>query len=205
MIKLGSTSYKQTKFGILPREKVLEMEVLGTKKGLLFLNKTIKINNKLTFEFIKEIHKRGFSDILMEESGKFRTVQVTYSGNEAPHFSKIPELIKNLCDDTEFTLSELPKPDEEGYIERVVELLAQFQHRFVFIHPFIDYNGRTSRMFTSYLLMRLHLPIIEIRTEQEKQRKAYITALQKADKGDYSELENIMSASLNESLKDVIL
>jgi len=204
MIKLGSTSYKQTKFGILPREKVLEMEVLGTKKGLLFLNKTIKINNKLTFEFIKEIHKRGFSDILMEESGKFRTVQVTYSGNEAPHFSKIPELIKNLCDDTEFTLSELPKPDEEGYIERVVELLAQFQHRFVFIHPFIDYNGRTSRMFTSYLLMRLNLPIIEIKTEQEKQRKAYIKALQKADGGDYFELEEIISITLNESLKEII-
>lgn len=46
MIKLGSTSYKQTKFGILPREKVLEMEVSGTKKGLLSLNETIKINEE---------------------------------------------------------------------------------------------------------------------------------------------------------------
>ena len=180
------------------------MEVLGTKKGLLFLNKTIKINDKLTPNFIKEVHKIGFSDILMEEAGKFRTVQVTYSGNEAPQFSKIPELIKTLCDDTEFALSQLPKPDEEEYIERVVELLAQFQHRFVFIHPFIDYNGRTSRMFTSYLLMRLHLPIIEISTEQEKQRKSYIIALQKADEGDYFELEEIMSTTLNESLKETI-
>ena len=205
MTKLGSTSYKQTKFGILPREKVLEMEVLGTKKGLLFLNKTIKINDKLTPNFIKEVHKIGFSDILMEEAGKFRTVQVTYSGNEAPHFSKIPELIKTLCDDMEFALSQLPKPDEEEYIERVVELLAQFQHRFVFIHPFIDYNGRTSRMFTSYLLMRLHLPIIEISTEQEKQRKSYIIALQKADEGDYFELEEIVSTTLNESLKEIMM
>lgn len=204
MIKLGSTSYKQTKFGILPREKVLEMEVLGTRKGLLFLNKTIKINNKLTPSFIKEIHKMGFSDILIEEAGKFRTVQVTYSGNEAPHFSKIPELIKTLCDDVEFTLSQLPKPDNEEFIERVVELLAHFQHRFVFIHPFVDYNGRTSRMFTSYLLMRLHLPIIEIQTEQEKQRKAYIKALQKADGGDYFELEEIISTTLNESLKEIL-
>jgi Fic family protein len=204
MIKLGSTSYKQTKFGILPREKVLEIEVLGTRKGLLFLNDTIKLNSKLTPSFIKEIHKMCFSDILMEEAGKFRTVQVTYSGNEAPHFSKIPELIKTLCDDMEFTLSQLPKPNDEMFIGRVIELLAHFQHRFVYIHPFVDYNGRTSRMFTSYILMRLHLPIIEIQTEQEKQRKAYINALQNADGGNYSDLEEIISAALNESLKEVM-
>jgi len=204
MTKLGSTSYKQTKNGILPRQKVLQMEVTGTKKGLLYLNKTIKTNKILTAEFIKEIHKIGFSDILVEEAGKFRTVQVTYSENEAPHFSKIPELIKTLCDDTEFALSQLPKPGDEEYIGRVVELLSHFQHRFVYIHPFIDYNGRTSRMFTNYLLMRLNLPIIEISTEQEKQRKAYINSLQKADVGDYSNLEEIISEAINESLKKVM-
>jgi len=203
MIKLGGTSYKQTKFGILPREKVLEMEVLGTRNGLLFLNSTIKLSSKLTSDFIKEIHKISFSDILMEEAGKFRTVQVTYSGNEAPHFSKIPELIKTLCEDIEFGLSQLPITNNEEYIGRVVEVLAHFQHRFVYIHPFVDYNGRTSRMFTSYILMRLHLPIIEIQTEQEKQRSAYIQALQKADGGDYSDLEEIISSALNESLKEI--
>lgn len=203
MIKVGSTSYKQTKYGILPRNKVLELEVLGTRKGLLFLQKTVKTNDKLTPVFIKEIHKIGFSDILMENAGKFRVIQVTYSGNEAPHFSKIPELIKILCDDTEFVLTQLPKPTDEVFIERVVELLANFQHRFVFIHPFVDYNGRTSRMFTSYILMRLNLPIIEIKTEQDKQRKAYIKALQKADEGNYSELEGIISTALNESLKEI--
>ena len=203
MIKVGSTSYKQTKYGILPRNKVLELEVLGTRKGLLFLQKTVKTNDKLTPVFIKEIHKIGFSDILMEDAGKFRAIQVTYSGNEAPHFSKIPELIKILCDDTEFALTQLLKSTDEVFIERVVELLANFQHRFVFIHPFIDYNGRTSRMFTSYILMRLNLPIIEIKTEWDKQRKAYIKALQKADEGNYSELEGIMSTALNESLKEI--
>ena len=42
VIKTGATSYKQTKYGILPRQKVLELEVLGTKKGLLFLNQKAK-------------------------------------------------------------------------------------------------------------------------------------------------------------------
>jgi Fic family protein len=198
--KGGTTSYKQTKHGILPRHEVLKLEVLGTKKGLVFLNQTIKTNNKLTPNFIKQIHKISFSEILMQDAGKFRTVQVTYSGKEAPHFSRISEMMKVLCDDTEFAISRLPKSTDEIFIERVVELLAHFQHRFVLIHPFVDYNGRTARMFTSYILIRLSLPIIEIKAEKGKERREYVRSLQKADKSDYKDLENIISKALNESL-----
>lgn len=160
MTKIGETSYKQTKHGILPRSQVLKLEVIGTKKGLILLNKLAKENKPITPDLIKEIHKKSFYEILLDDAGKFRTVQVSYSGKEAPYFPKIPEMIKILCDDTEFALSHLPKATEETFIERVVELISRFQHRFVFIHPFIDYNGRLSRMFTNYLLIRLNLPII---------------------------------------------
>ena len=59
-------------------------------------------------------------------------------------------------------------------------------------------------MFTSYILMRLNLPIIEINTEKETDRKSYIKALQKADEGNYQDLENIVSKALNESMINVI-
>lgn len=204
MVRKDETSYKQTRHGILPRHKVLELEVLGTKKGLLFLNRIAKENKVITPELIKRIHKESFSEILVDDAGKFRIIQVTYSGKEAPHFSKISEMIKILCDDTEYAIAHLPKSDEETFIERVVELLSHFQHLFVFIHPFVDYNGRTARMLTSYILMRLNLPIIEIITDTGKTRKEYISALQKADGGDYSKLEDIMSVALNESLQKAI-
>ena len=113
-------------------------------------------------------------------------------------------MIKVLCDDIEFTISKLPKSTDDQFIERVIELLARFQHRFVFIHPFVDYNGRTSRMFTSYILMRLNLPIIEIKTEKNKERKEYIQSLQKADTGEYQKLETIISTALNESMVKAI-
>ena len=204
MVKIGATSYKQTRFGILARNKVLELEVLGTRKGLLLLNQTVKSNAKLTHDFIKQVHKLSFSDILLDDAGKFRNIQVTYSGKEAPHFSKISEMTKILSEDTEFALSKLPKLTDNLFMERVVELLSHFQHRFVFIHPFVDYNGRSARMFTSYILMRLNLPIIEINTEKSKDRKDYIKALQKADEGNYQDLENIVSKALNESMINVI-
>lgn len=203
MVKKSATSYKQTKYGIIPRSKVLKFEVLGTRKGLIFLNQQAQANRKLSADFIKEVHKLSFSEILMGDAGKFRTVQVTYSGKEAPHFSMIVEMVKVLCDDTEFALTKLPESADENFIERVIELLANFQHRFVFIHPFVDYNGRTARMFTSYILMRLNLPIIEIKAEKGD-REGYIKALQKADTGEYRDLENIISVALNESITKVI-
>ena len=204
MIRKDETSYKQTKYGILPRHKVLKLEVIGTRKGLLLLNRLAKENKAISPDLIKQVYKESFSEILVDGAGKFRIIQVTYSGKEAPHFSKILEMIKVLCDDAEYTIAHLPKPDEETFIERVVELLAHFQHRFVFIHPFVDYNGRTARMFTSYILMRLNLPIIEIKADTGKSRKDYIATMKKADKGDYSKLEDVISNALNESLQKAV-
>ena len=47
MVKGGDTSYKQTKYGILPRLKVLKLEVLGTKKGLILLKGFSKDNKRI--------------------------------------------------------------------------------------------------------------------------------------------------------------
>lgn len=200
MIKLGATSYKQTKVGILPRHEVISLEITGTKKGFTLLQKIAEKDRKLSSDFVKEIHMACFEDILMENAGRFRSVQVTYSSKEAPHYSKIPEMLKVLCEDTEYVLAHLPSSDDELYINKLVEILAHFQHRFVSIHPFVDYNGRMARLFTNYILMRLKLPIFEIKVESETDRKTYITALQKADDGDYSELENLIASALAESL-----
>lgn len=202
MPKLGVTSYKQTKFGILPRGEIIKLEVQGAKKGLQTLQNIAERNRIITSGFIKEIHKQCFEDILVKEAGAFRTIQVMYSSKEAPHFTQLPELMKNLCEDTEFALAHLPGITDEKYISVIVEIVARFQHRFVFIHPFVDYNGRMARLFTNYILMRVGLPIIETKIENESDRKAYIFALQKADGGDYIEIENIIAESLAESLQD---
>ena len=141
-----------------------------------------------------------FGDILQNLAGTFRTIQVEYSGKEAPHFSKIHEMMQNLVDDIEHALKQLPVKESDVYITDMVVLLALFQHRFVVIHPFVDYNGRMSRMFTNYVLMREELPTIEIPVTTNLLRKKYIQALQKADEGNYQVLQDIIGKSLNESL-----
>lgn len=203
MAKLGATSFKQTRFGILPREKVIKLEVLGIRRGLLFLQKVSQTHRKLSIALIQKVHRLCFKDILQTEAGKFRTRQVTFSGQEAMHFSQIYEQMTNLCSDVQTRLSNFSKSTNEKFINEVVDLLSWFQHRFVQIHPFIDYNGRLARLFTNFILMRLILPIIEIKIENRKDRQKYIAALQKADNHDYSLLKQMISMALDESLTKV--
>lgn len=198
----GATSYKKTAFGVIPRSNLLKLELEGTKKGLDFIyklvskNKTIDINPNL----ICKLHQISFAWIFPKWAGEYRKVQVTVSGKETPPFYQLPELITNLCADLQERLKHLPQPKSDNFIIEVVKLVSWFQHRFVLIHPFFDYNGRTGRMLTVLLLFKLGLPPIEIKADTTADRKHYIKALQEADREDFLSLENIFSQALAESL-----
>ena len=50
------------------------------------------------------------------------------------------------------------------------------------------------------ILLQLDLPPLELKGENEDDRKQYLIAMQRADKGDYSLLEQLLGASLSETL-----
>ena len=199
----GSTSYKDTKFGIVPRSKLVKLEIEGVKKGLEFIYKLSVKNKKIkiTPELIKKIHRISFGWIFPKWAGKFRTIQVTFSEKEAPSYFKINELVINLCLDLDEQIKHLPIETSDKYLSEIIKLLAQFQHRFVFIHPFNDYNGRTARLLTTLLLLNFRLPLIEIKSSTKLYRKKYILAMQEADEGNYSNLEKLIATALEEGLQ----
>lgn len=201
----GSTSYKDTAFGIFPRSKLIKLEIEGTKKGLEYLYDLFEREKKIriTPELITKLHKISFGWIFPKWAGRYRKIQVTFSGKEALPYYQVRELISNLCQNLDERLKHLPKPDEENYILEIVSLLAWFQHQFVFIHPFQDYNGRTARMLTILILLFFNMPPIELKAETEADRKLYILAMQQADEGNLNLLEKIISQALAESLKRV--
>ena len=199
----GATSFKQTTFGIISRNELLRLELEGTKKGLEYIYSLIKSSQEteITPDLILEIHSISFQWIFQDWAGKFRTIQVTYSGKEAPSYFRVPELIKNLCDDLKIQIELLPKSSDLDFIDKLIQLLAWFQHQFVFIHPFQDYNGRVARMLTVFLLLKLDLPASEIRVDSSEDRDKYLQAMQKGDEGDLSLLETLLSYSLTKQLE----
>lgn len=130
---------------------------------------------------------------------KISDSQVGFSGKETVLPNQIPGLMVNLCADLTERLKYL-KPNSEDYIEKIAELLAWFQHKFVWIHPFQDYNGRVARMLTILILLSLDLPPIEIKAETGADRKKYLEAMYAADEGNYLKLEALIRKALSESL-----
>jgi fido (protein-threonine AMPylation protein) len=139
----GATSYKETAFGVLLRSKVVQLEKKGIVKAQKYILRLSHSKAKITPKLICDIHQKGFGFIFPDWAGKFRTTDVTVGDFEPPHYSKIPELVQNLCDDLRERLKHIPSSsNEEKFLEQTITFLAWFQHRFVWIHPFKDYNGR---------------------------------------------------------------
>lgn len=114
MRKTGTTSYRETSFGIIPRNRLIKLEAEGVQRGLKYLQRLVKgkSSSEITPELIKLIHEKSFAWIFPKWAGKFRVIQVTYSGKEAPPYFKVPELILNLCRNLKERLKFIPAENE---------------------------------------------------------------------------------------------
>ncbi len=124
-------------------------------------------------KFILKLHKILFHNILGENSGRFRKVQVFVMGAE-----EIPP--KSEYVESEFSkLMKWHKFNKKKYSPLVV---ASYMHcGFEGIHPFIDGNGRVGRLLLNFILMKNVLPPIDIK---EKRRLEYYKAVRYGIKGD---------------------
>lgn len=198
----SATTYKDTAFGIIPRSKVVVLEQKGIKKAQRYIIELSEKKAEITPDIIRSVHKVGFGFIFPDWAGEFRTVDVTVGEYEPPQYSRIPELVKDLCDDVGERLRHLPlQGSSEKFLAELISFLTWFQHRLVWIHPFKDYNGRIARLLTNLLALNLRLPILTIKAETQKDRNKYIEALKAADKQDYAKLEDLIAKALKESLE----
>lgn len=202
----GETSYKETAFGIIPRSKLIPLEIEGIKKAWDFvLQKRTKGKLPLTQKFIKATHEIGFSWIFPGLGGQYRNIEVRVSKHTPPMFYLVPQLMEAFVKDLQARMKYLPKIANENFLAELIALLAWAHHRFLWIHPFQDYNGRIGRLLNNIILLNLDLPPIELKIETTSGRKTYIAALQSADNFDYAKLEKIIQSAINEAVKELNL
>jgi Fic family protein len=162
-------------------------EILNIEEAMDFIDDNV-INHPINATFVREIHKKvchglphppkGEGDL---SPGQYRktNLRINKSDHIPPDFLKVPDYMAELF---EFIMN----PESPKY-----DLLksAIAHHRFVWIHPFCNGNGRTVRLLTYAMLVKqgfnVHVGrIINPTAVFCINRDAYYTHLGMADRGE---------------------
>ncbi len=201
----GETSYKETVFGIIPRSRLIPLEIEGIKKAWDFvLSQHSRGKIPITPLSLQKIHKVSFGWIFPEMGGKFRNIEVVVSKHKPPRSYQVATLMKDFTEDLKVRLKYLPNIDNANFLSELTDLLSWAHHQFLWIHPFADYNGRIGRLLINIILLNLNLPPIELKVETKRGRTKYVEALQRSDEGRYDELKKLIQSALEEAVKEFI-
>lgn len=142
----------------------------------------------LTVSDILDVHAMVLQKIEKDFAGRFRTSGVRISGANfvPPNAQKVSTMVDELVD----------WANETEDMHEVVKS-AIFHHRFVWIHPFFDGNGRTARLLFNLLLMKEGYPPAII---LKNDRKKYYEALNQANNGSYGKLVLLIFQAVERSL-----
>jgi Fic-DOC domain mobile mystery protein B len=166
---------------ITTRGELDEFEQLGVEKAIEWtMKRKFGLEQILTEEFVKELHKKMFADI-WKWAGQFRTSNKNLGVDK----NKIPIELKKLLDDCRYWVY------NKVFVED--EIAVRFSHRIVTIHPFANGNGRHSRLIADILVShgfgRSHFSWGSINlTAQGIARSEYLKALRAADENNYQPL-----------------
>ncbi|MEH6855662.1 Fic family protein [Priestia megaterium] len=145
------------------------LEVINHRDAIAYVEEIVQKGEPLTEWQIKNLHRLVLKGIDDEYAGVYRDQQVFIAG--AKHTPPAPYLIKEQMEQL------IKWYENEAQKLHPVERGAMLHAIFVGIHPFIDGNGRTSRLLLNLELMKSGFPAVVIKVEN---RLAYYEALDKS-------------------------
>lgn len=136
---------------------VEHFETINHREAILFVEDLVSEKESLSEWNIKSIHSLILKGIDNQNAGKYRTANVVISGAKhiPPKHYEVSQLMQKLI--VEY------QNDWQKYHPLVRAALLHGE--FVKIHPFIDGNGRTSRLLLNFELMKNGFTPIIIKNE----------------------------------------
>ncbi|KAJ8798886.1 hypothetical protein J1605_000043 [Eschrichtius robustus] len=163
----------ETRYAVPGKSLEEQNEVIGMHAAMKYVNTTLLSRiGSVSIGDVLEIHRRVLGYVDPVEAGRFRTTQVLVGHHVPPHPQEVE---KQMQEFTQWLNS------EDAMNLHPVEFAALAHYKLVYIHPFIDGNGRTSRLLMNLILMQAGYPPITVRKEQ---RSEYYHVLEVANEGD---------------------
>jgi len=168
-----------------PRNRV-EEEIVGYRDVLNIIHENYEFI-PITTNYILQLHKILYSHSAKAIGGSFKNVQNYISGTDANGKTytiftpmtpfETPLAMENIC-------NEFNKAIVESEVDPLI-LIPIFIHDFLCIHPFLDGNGRMSRLLTTLLLYRCGYLVgkyISLEAKISKNKNSYYEALEQSQK-----------------------
>lgn len=148
------------------KSMVEHLEAINHREAILFVEDLIVHNDPLSEWNIKNIHALILKEIDNANAGKYRNENVVISGAKhiPPKHYEIGDLMQKL----------ISEYHNEWKAFHPVIRATLIHGEFVKIHPFVDGNGRTSRLLLNFELMKNGYPPIIIKKEE---RSSYYDVL----------------------------
>lgn len=177
--------------GITVKGKSLRehFEAKNHEKAINYLFSIVNEDYQIRSIDILSLHSLVLNMIEEDYAGRIRNggVRITGANFIPPNANKVSDLLDELIHFV--TTNPLQM--------NAIELATIFHHKFVWIHPFFDGNGRTVRLAMNLLLMQQGFPPAII---LKNDRKKYYEALNQANNGNYQKLILLMSQALERTL-----
>lgn len=176
-----STKIRKEEDFFAPAEDI--MEILNIEDAMNYIEENIS-DIPVSMMFIRELHQLTVKDLSYRKEGALhpgcfreQNVRIGGSAHTPPDYTQVMALVQELLDFV--NKEDSPKYD--------LLKIAIAHHRFVWIHPFENGNGRVVRLFTYALLLKFIFKsrdrIINPTAVFCSDRDAYYKYLSKADTG----------------------
>ena len=147
------------------------LEAINHQEAIAYIKHLMVKNTSLNEREVLSIHNLILRGINPEDAGRYRRVQVMIKGSS--HMPPQPFLVSKEMEDF-FIWYETNKTSLHPIV-----LAAELHERIVSIHPFIDGNGRTSRLIMNLILLQNGYIIANIKGDYDN-RMRYYNALETA-------------------------
>ncbi len=165
------------------------LEAVNHRQAITELEQMLQEKKNLDEAAVRALHRIILKGIDDHEAGHWRRERVRILGaiHLPPDPRKIPIQMDQFFKDLDLEYSSL----------HPILRAAMAHHRLVYIHPFIDGNGRCARLFMNLLLMQSgYPPAVILKTDRRK----YYRVLQEADQGKYHQYFRFIMRAVERSL-----
>jgi fido (protein-threonine AMPylation protein) len=143
------TAPLDSKLGVLATYDEQEPHLIAAEwRGRVWVFAQATARRPLTDIAILELHDAMFAPLL-DWAGRPRTKDVGPGGKVEVPFARVREELRKLGDDFDSWRAAI---GEDPTLEQIAGIIADAHHRFQWIHPFVDTNGRTGRVLDLFVL-----------------------------------------------------